>query len=505
MKKGFVALVGTGPGDIGLLTLRGLEYIQRAEVVLYDRLVSEEILEIVPSDVIKIDVGKESSNHLVPQEKINQMLLDEALKGKLTVRLKGGDPFLFGRGGEELELLKENNIPFEVVPGITSAISVPAYAGIPVTHRVFCSSVHIITGHKKNNIELDINFKALVGLEGTLVFMMSVSSLKQILDGLMGEGMNKNMPAAIIENGTRAYQRKIVGTVETLFDKAAEEKIKSPSIVVIGDVCVLNERLDWFSNRPLSGKKVIVTRPKMSGGTLISKLKELGADVIDYPCIEICEIKENSRFERALNNIESYDWLVFTSKNGVSLFFDYLRQKKKDFRVLSGLKIAAIGSQTALTLSDYGIIADFVPEIYDGIHLAEGLCKITAAHEKILLTRAQDGNNEIIDILGANGRQYEDVPIYKTIYANPGSQRIEELICNNPNIYVTFTSASTVEGFVKSGDNFDLKKITGICIGNQTAKAAKKYGIKHYISDEATIESMLKKLKEVQHEPNKTT
>lgn len=497
MKNGFVALVGAGPGDIGLLTLRGMEYIQKADVILFDRLVSEEILELAPIEAKKINVGKESSNHSVSQEETNKILLDEALNGKIVVRLKGGDPFLFGRGGEELELLEQNNIPFEVVPGITSAISAPSYAGIPVTHRNFCSSVHIITGHKKNNSENDIDFKALVDTKGTLVFMMGVSSLKMIIDGLLKAGMIKETKAAIIENGTRPYQRKVVGNLENIYEKATCEKIKSPSVIVIGEVCQLSEKFDWFSKRILFGKKIIVTRPKASGGTLSIKLRELGAEVIDYPCIEIKKMDENEELEKILNRIEDFDWIVFTSKNGVNIFFEYFRNQGKDIRLLYKQKFATIGNQTSKALADYGIISDFVPNIYDGIHLGEGISEISKPKDNILLLRALEGNTEITDILRFNNRDYEDIPVYKTEYSNIKSQRFNEIMSENNEVYVTFTSASTVEGFVNTIEKSQIKKIVGICIGNQTSKAATKYGIKHFVSKDATIESMIDKIKEV--------
>jgi len=505
MKKGFVVLVGAGPGDRGLLTLKGMEYIKKAEVVVYDRLVSDDILELIPDNAKKIDVGKESGRHPVPQEEINRILVDEALAGKLVIRLKGGDPFVFGRGGEELELLELNGIPFEVVPGITSAISAPAFAGIPITHRDYCSSFHVITGHQKKGEELSVNFKALVQSGGTLVFLMGISSLRQILDGLLAEGMDKHMPAAIIENGTRAGQRKILGTIENLYEKAVEKSVKSPAVIVVGKVCGLSDRFDWFSKRELMGVKIIVTRPKDSVGTLTAKLKELGADVIEYPCIEIKEIENNSRLERVVSNIKEYSWIVFTSKNGVNILFEYLNRQNKNIRILAGQKFAAIGSQTAETLAGYGIIADYIPEIFDGKHLAEGLCKIAGADEKILLLRALKGSAEITAVLKENERAFEDVPVYDTLYVNKGSRDIEALINGNPGIYVTFTSASTVEGFVGSIQGIDLGKITGICIGSQTSKAAEKYGIKHYISDEATIDSMISKITEVQYERNTAT
>lgn len=505
MRKGFVVLVGAGPGDGGLLTVRGMDYLKKAEVVVYDRLVSEDILELIPADAKKIDVGKESGNHPVVQEEINRILFHEASTGKLVVRLKGGDPFVFGRGGEELELLETNGIPFEVVPGITSAVAAPAFAGIPVTHRDFCSSVHIVTGHQKKNQELSINFQALVSAGGTLVFLMGFSSLKQILEGLLSAGMDKAMPAAIIENGTRPGQRKVVGTIENLYDRAVEQGIKSPAVIIVGEVCRLSARFDWFSKRELTGVKVIVTRPKSSGGTLSAKLKELGAEVLEYPCIEVHEIENNDHLERALKDIKEYSWIVFTSKNGVEILFNYLKRYKKDFRVMANQKFAAIGSQTAETLAAYGIIADYTPEIFDGRHLAEGLCKIAEPNEKILLLRALKGSIEITDILKEKGRIFDDIPVYETKFINDGNRRIETLINDNAGIYVTFTSASTVEGFVKSITGSDMGGITGICIGNQTSRVAEEYGIKYVTADTATIDSMIRKIIEVENERNTAT
>ncbi|MEN8904353.1 MAG: uroporphyrinogen-III C-methyltransferase [Clostridiales bacterium] len=500
MSKGFVALVGAGPGELGLLTLRGMEFLKKAEVVVYDRLVSEEILRISSESALKIDVGKKSSYHLVGQEKINEILLKEALRGKRVVRLKGGDPFLFGRGAEELELLVQNNIPFEVVPGITSAISVPSYAGIPVTHRDFCSSVHIITGHKKANEPLNIDFESLVKIGGTLVFLMGVSSLKQITDGLIDAGMDKKMTTAIVENGTRGNQRKIVTTIESLFEETVKKDIKSPAVVIVGEVCALSEKYDWHAKKILSGEKIIVTRPKSSGGTLSSYLKELGADVYDSPCVEIHEILKNEILEKAIENIKGYEWLAFTSRNGVKVFFNYLKNNKKDFRILKDIKIAAIGKPTADSLNEYGIFADFIPEIYDGKHLGEGLCELVNKQGKILLLRALKGSKEIINIFEKAGKKFNDIAIYETSYINMNKDKIEQLINEKNDIYVTFTSVSTVEGFVKSMGKIDFTKIIGICIGNQTAEAARKYAIKYYISDEATIESIIKKFLEVKND-----
>lgn len=504
MAKGFVALVGAGPGEVGLLTFRAKEYIEKADVIVYDRLVSPDILDLIPKGIRKIDVGKDPGNHKVSQEEINNILLKEARKGNMVVRLKGGDPFLFGRGGEELELLFENNIPFEVVPGITSAISVPSYAGIPVTHRDFCSSVHIITGHQKKNEALKINYKALCEMEGTLVFLMGVASLKEIMEGLIKADMDKKTPAAIIENGTYPNQRMVTGTVENLYERAIMEKIKSPSVIVVGKVCQLADKYNWFMKRPLFGKKIIVTRPKISGNTLSTRLRSLGCKVYDYPCIEIQEIINNQILKKEINCISDYSWMVFTSKNGVDIFFNYLLKENMDFRVLKDIKIAAVGFKTAQSLKEHGIIADFVPDIFDGENLAKGLLEKINKRDRILLIRALMGTEEIPNILGEEGIAFKDVPIYNTLFKNDNAQYMKKLIEQDEIDLVTFTSGSTVEAFVKSMPEVDLSKVIGVCIGKKTALKAKEYGIRHFISDEATVASIISKILEVCNEGSNT-
>lgn len=276
METGKVWLVGAGPGDIGLFTLKGKEVLSRAEVVVYDSLVGDGVLAMIPREARTIDVGKRASHHTMPQEKINQVLLEEAKKGYRVVRLKGGDPFLFGRGGEELELLAEHHIPYEVVPGVTSPMAVPAYNGIPVTHRDFCSSVHIITGHKRAGQEYDIDFKALVDTKGTLVFLMGVTALPDICRSLLEAGMEPDMPAAILQKGTTAGQKRIVATVSTLEEEVKKQGIETPAIIVVGKVCSLAERFEWAENLPLFGKKVLVTRPKGLISRMAAKLRVQG-------------------------------------------------------------------------------------------------------------------------------------------------------------------------------------------------------------------------------------
>ncbi len=497
MQKGFVALVGAGPGELGLLTLRGKELIEAAEVVVYDRLVSEEILKLIPKNAKRIDVGKESSRHLVKQDRINEILLEEAILGNRVVRLKGGDPFLFGRGGEELELLYQNQIPFEVVPGITSAISVPSFAGIPVTHRDYCSSIHIITGHQKENEPLNIKFDVLAKTEGTLVFLMGVAALKQITEGLLAAGMEGTIPAAIIQNGTRANQRKLVATLETLYDKAMSEKMKSPAIIIVGKVCELSESYDWFSRRPLFGKEVIVTRPQDSVGTLSQKLKRLGATVYDFPCIKIKKIEDNERLQEAVLQLGEFKWIAFTSKNGVEIFFDYLKEKRLDARILGGKKIAAVGNQTAEELIKYGIFADYVPDIFDGEHLGNGIYESTSPEDKILILRARNGNQELVEILREGNRTVADIPMYDTLPLAEYRDEIKSVLKEKEEVYVTFTSASTVEGFMSGLDQEDTSNMIGICIGQQTAKAAKRYKLKHDVADSASIDSMIDTLTKI--------
>ncbi|MCX7615205.1 MAG: uroporphyrinogen-III synthase, partial [Clostridiales bacterium] len=384
------------------------------------------------------------------------------------------------------------------------ALSVPAFAGIPVTHRDFVSSVHIITGHQKENEPLKIDFDFLAKTTGTLVFLMGMASLKQITDGLISKGLDKKTPAAIIENGSRPNQRKLVADIESLYDKAVANHFKSPSIIIVGQVCKLSDQYDWFSKRPLFHEKIIVTRPKDSGGTLSKKLRELGAEVIDYPCIEIKEMEAREQLNSKISNIKTYTWLVFTSKNGVQIFFDYLRNQKKDLRILSDMKIAAIGSQTAKSLLDYGIIADYVPEIFDVEHLAQGLCEIVSSEDNILILRSAKGNEAMNELFNIKGIHFCDLAIYDTICASERNEMIAELINKSEEIYVTFTSASTVTGFMNSIDNnVEINRITGICIGSQTAKEAEKYNIKHHIAAEATIDSLIQKIAEVQNERNK--
>ena len=487
--KGKVTLVGAGPGDLGLLTIKGYELIKSADVVVYDRLVGEDIINIIPESAEKIDVGKESSKHKVSQSNINKLLLEKALDGKNVVRLKGGDCFLFGRGGEELDFLKENSVEFEVVPGITSALAVPAYAGIPVTHRDFVSSVHIITGHQKNNEALKINFKNCVECEGTLIFLMGTANIGNIMNGLISNGMKKDMPCGVIENGTKFNQKKIIATVDTIEEICKKENIKSPSIIIVGEVCKLSKHFDWFSKLPLKGKCIVVTRPKDRIDLLSENLKNLGADVIEYPCIETISVIEDSLIEDIIIKIKAYDIIVFTSPFGVKSVFEKLYEKKIDGRIFGNKKIAVIGEATGAELEKYGLFADIMPESYDGKSLGSLLGK-KAKNKKVLLLRAKNGSDEIIEELKNSGIEFDDTAVYYTKYKNCIDDNIKRKIESGTVDFVTFTSKSTVEAFtslVKAG----YDKFIGVCIGEKTNNEALKYKIRTIVSEKADINYMI--------------
>ena len=490
--NGNVILVGAGPGDPGLLTQKGRAALEQAEVVVFDRLVSPAILALIPPQAEAIDVGKESSRHLVPQERINRILLEKAQEGKRVVRLKGGDPFLFGRGGEELELLQAHGIAFQVVPGVTSALSVPAYAGIPVTHRDFCSSLHIVTGHAKAGAELHIDFDALRRTGGTLVFLMGVSALPKICGGLLEAGMDPEMPAAVVEQGTLPRQRKVLATLRDLPRAAEQARVKSPAIIVVGKVCSLSERFDWFDSLPLKGKEVVVTRPADRSGTLSERLRQLGANVTEYPCIRTVARDPGPELDKAIANLDQYRWLVFTSPVGPRIFFDRLHALGKDARALAGCKLAAIGPKTASALSHRGLTADLVPETYDSDHLAQAMAQVEGP---VLLCRASQGSDALPQLFIKNGIPFADVPCYDTVYEAPNPAAVLELL-KQP-VLVTFTSASTVCGFVQSLPEADLSMVLGCCIGRQTAAEAKKHGIAVVVAREATMESLIACIKEV--------
>lgn len=500
-KKGKVWLVGAGPGDIGLLTVKGKQVLESAEVVVYDALVSDEIASLIPSSAKRINVGKRANHHLVPQEEINKILLMEALEGNRVVRLKGGDPFVFGRGGEELELLVENNIPYEIVPGITSAVSVPAYAGIPVTHRDYTSSVHIITGHAKKGGSSRIQYDALVKMKATLIFLMGIGALEEICKSLIEAGMNPQTPAAVLEKGTSAKQRRVIATVETLKAAADQAIIQTPAIIVVGEVCSLSDSFAWIEKQPLAGIQVVVTRPKEKSSTLTEKLRARGAHVIEMPVIKTITIKEQEELERfsrsfdKISEVSGEQWILFTSPKGVESFFSLLTVTKKDIRHLysTGAKFGVVGNATRKELRLHGIEADYMPDIYCGKELATGLIKVFGQNPYVTLYRAEDATEDLVEVLEDNKISYQDVAVYRTLYLidEELATRISTGIENKMIDYVMFTSASCVKAFTSCLTDIDYTKIKAVCIGEQTGAAATKCGMQVGVSKKATIDSMV--------------
>ena len=485
---GKVTLVGAGPGDPGLLTVKGRQALEEAEVVVYDRLVSPAVLALIPDTARRIDVGKEASRHPVPQGRINQILLEEAQAGHQVVRLKGGDPFVFGRGGEELETLAQAGVDFAEVPGVTSAIAAAAYGGIPVTHRDYSSSLHIITGHAREGELLSIDFDALVRVRGTLVFLMGVTAMPTIVQGLLAAGMDGDTPAAMVENGTLPAQRRCIATLSTLPERAEEMGIHSPALIVVGGVCGLGDALCWFERQPLHGKRVLVTRPKGRAGTLAGKLRSLGADVTEYPWIETAPIWPCPAMEAALEGLGRYEWLALTSPAGVDALWHGLRAMGRDARALGGVKLAVAGPGTAKALTACGLAADLVPPVYDGAHLGHALAGV--ARGRVLLLRAEVCSPELPEILGRAGVSYDDIPVYRTRYGGEHSQTLRDALGGFD--FITFTSASTVKGLLAAvGEDADLRHVTGLCIGEQTAAEAQRHGIPVRVAGQATVDALV--------------
>ncbi|NLG87554.1 MAG: uroporphyrinogen-III C-methyltransferase [Firmicutes bacterium] len=483
---GKVWLVGAGPGDAGLITVKGKAVLEAADVVVHDRLVGDGIRAFIPTWARCIDVGKEAGHHPVPQEKIQQLLIQEARRGQRVVRLKGGDPFLFGRGAEELEALKAAGIPCEVVPGVTSAVAAATYAGIPVTHRDYASSVHIITAHAKAGGEININFKALAQLEGTLVFLMGLTALPRLCQGLIAAGMFPDTPAAVIERGTTARQRRVDGTLATLAEKAQKQQVAPPALIVVGQVVQPKQEWNWLEALPLFGQRVLVTRAEDKAEELAAMLRALGAEVLVFPCIA------TQLLEPVLPPLSCYNWAVFTSPTGVDCFFALLKKQRVDIRTLALAKVAAVGASTGAALERRGLRVDVVPEVYDGVHLAEAMLAQMNQGDSVLIPRAEKGALGLVDRLRAKGMIVDELPVYRTVYTQGNWQPTDIDLA-------LFTSASTVHGFARACLG---AKVRAICIGKQTAAAAKSLGWKVKVAQEATLAALVKATEEEANHDN---
>ena len=482
MEKGLVYLVGAGPGDYKLISIKACEAISKADVIVYDRLADDRLLQHAKKDVELIYVGKVSRDHTMLQQDINQLLVDKAKEGKVVVRLKGGDPFVFGRGGEEALLLVQNKIPFEIIPGITSAISVPAYAGIPVTHRGIAASFAVVTGHEDPTKEhSDINWAKLATAVDTLVFLMGVEKLPHITAKLITHGRRADTPAAVIRWGTKLEQETLVTTLENAAADVEKHGLKPPAIFIVGDVVNLREKLAWFDNRPLFGKKILVTRAREQASKLVDKLEAKGAQCIQAPTIKIIEPTSYADLDKAISTLATYDWVIFTSTNSVEIFCQRMYGKKVDSRQFGQAKIVAVGSATAAKLLEYGIIADMVPTEFK----AEGLLAMLKGHimasAKVLLPRVQEARETLPKGLVAMGAKVDIVSLYQTVVGDADGEQIKEKLEKDMLDLVTFTSSSTVTNLLKllgtDGVNL-LSKVKVACIGPVTAQTCRDNGIK---------------------------
>lgn len=499
-KKGKVYLIGAGPGDPGLLGLKAKECLETADAVVYDRLADPRIIEFCRKDAEMVYVGKASANHTMRQPDINKLLVKLAAEGKTVARLKGGDPFVFGRGGEEAIELLEAGLPFEFVPGVTSAIAVAEYAGIPVTHRHVATSFAVITGHEDpTKGESTINWKGLATAVDTLVFLMGVENIERISSQLIANGRSADCPAAVIRWGTRPEQRTLITTVGQAAADVKATGMKPPAIFLVGEVVKLREQLQWFDNKPLFGKTVVVTRARAQASALTKKLEAQGARVLEVPAIKIVPPADFAPLDKAISEIDTYKWLILTSVNGVEYFFDRLLKADKDSRALCGVKIAAIGSATAKALKGYGITADLIPSAYKAEELADALAADTKAGDKLLLSRAKIARNVLPERLRALGAQVDVVTAYETVADCQNKEELLEALESGEASLVTFTSSSTVTNLLDVlGDKKDLlNKVALAAIGPVTAETLEKHGLKPAVSAaEYTIDGLMTAIEE---------
>ncbi len=512
-KPGKVYLIGAGPGDPGLITLKGRECLNKADVVIYDHLANPRLLAHAKPETEKMYVGKRSDEHTVEQERINELLVEEARRGRTVARLKGGDAFIFGRGGEEALFLAENEIDFEIVPGVSSAYAVPAYAGIPVTHRGLASDVSFITGHaQQSGMGPGISWEMLAKSGGTLVFLMGVKNLSTIAQELVRHGKSARTPAAVVRWGTMTDQQTLTGTLEDIAEKVRTAKFRTPAIVVVGEVVKLREKLAWFEKRPLFGRRIIITRAAGQQGSLGSLLEEAGAEIIEFPTIEIQPVDDYSVFDNAVKKMAeniidgaqnvAYDWAIFTSANTVAFMMERLRYLNLDLRALGGIRLAAVGSATATALTTHNLVADLVPEDFRAEGLIEEFSRQDMTGQKILLPRAREARGILPKRLQEMGADVTIAPMYQNVPANPPIDQIREAFAKDSIDCITFTSGSTVRNFARlmSGENDSSPGVGSAkiaAIGPVTARAAAKYGLNTDIMPaKSTIVALVESIKQ---------
>lgn len=476
VNKGIVYLVGAGPGDEDLMTRKGLKVLREADVVVYDSLASSSLLNEVRDDAELIFAGKRSSHHFKKQYETNQLLIDLAKEGKNVVRLKGGDPYIFGRGGEEGQELRAAGVDFVVVPGISSSYSVPAYCGIPVTHRDYASSFHVITGHEGNhkNGATVLDYGTLAREEGTLIFLMGLKNLPNIVKNLIENGKDPKTPAGVLQEGTTARQKMAVGTLENIVEVVEREGIQTPAITVVGDVVSLADELQWYGGKPLSGQRVLVTGSRSMVERLSPLLKEEGAEAISFSLIRT-EAMATPEFDRAMADIDSYTWIVLTSANGVECFFDKLKAMRKDIRDFKDVHFAVIGDGTKKALEGHGIYSDLIPTAYSSKDMAAAMVPHMKPTDKVLLLRAEEANAVLPDSLTAAGIDHTCVSLYHTVVDERKADELSRLI--EIVDYITFASSSAVRAFVSMAGSLENVSAKYISIGPVTTKTAEAEGL----------------------------
>jgi len=494
--KGKVYLVGAGPGDPGLITLKGKACIERADVVVYDYLAATTLLRYAREDAELIYVGKKGGDHTLSQDGINTLLVEKARQGFVVTRLKGGDPFIFGRGGEEVEVLADAGIAFEVVPGVTSAVAAPAYAGIPLTHRKFTSTVAFVTGHENPEKESsNIDWKSLASGIGTLVFFMGVKNLENIANQLMKHGMAPEKPAALIGWGTTPRQTTVVGTLGTIEAEVRKAGMKPPALIVIGDVVNLRERMRWFENRPLLGKRIVVTRARKQASGFLRMLSDSGAECLECPTIKVVPPESWHALDKAIGRLSDYDWLIFTSVNGVSYFYKRLFAAGMDTRALQDIRVAAIGPATAERLLDFGISCDIIPENYRAESVVAAFEHVPVTGKKILLPRAREARSILPEELTRMGARVDEITAYVTEISDQNVETLLNHLENGSVDCLTFTSSSTVRNFKRllPSEKFEslVREVTVACIGPITADTAESLGFDvHVVAREYTIQGL---------------
>ncbi len=483
-KKGTVFLVGAGPGDPGLLTIKAKECIEKADVIVYDYLANEIFLEYARPGAELIYVGKKAGYHTKAQSEINSIICEKALSGLMVTRLKGGDPFIFGRGGEEAQELLMAGIPFEIVSGVTSAIAVPAYAGIPLTHRDHTATVAFVTGHEHTSkYKSNISWEKLSTGVGTIVFLMGIGNLKNICHELIKNGRSPETSVAVIQRGTLPVQKTIQGNLANIYEIAQREKIRPPGIIIVGEVVGLRQDLNWFETKPLFGKKIVITRAREQASSFMEGLTGLGANCIEFPTIEIIPAEDPGPLDRSIDKINDYHWLLLTSVNGVKCFFNRLYEKGRDARALRDVKVCTIGPKTADAVRGYGIIPDLVPSTYRAEAVVEEFRKFRAAKLKILHPRASKARDILPDELRKMGAALDIVDVYRTIMPENKIERVYKMLEEGDIDMITFTSSSTVNNFMKMfGDKAEriktwLKDVDIASIGPITSETVKKLGL----------------------------